>query len=207
MLSWCYTTVNRGVFMKRLYFKYGVMGSSKSAQALMTAFNYRQRGFKVMLLKPIIDTRDHDVTNPAISSRIGLKEKCITFERDTNLFNLVQSNNGVQVVIVDESQFCTTSQIDELKELTMHDIVVLCYGLKTNFKSELFEGSKRLLELAESIQEIKSICRCGNKATFNALIVNGRVTTEGAEIQIGGDEKYEAMCYACYTKYQHEDCK
>ncbi len=193
--------------MKRLYFKYGVMGSSKSAQALMTAFNYRQRGFNVVLLKPIIDTRDHGVENPAITSRIGLKESCTLFERDTNLYDLVTKLKGVQVVIVDEVQFCTSKQIDELKELTMRDIVVLCYGLKTNFKSELFEGSKRLLELAESIQEIKSICRCGNKATFNALVVNGRVTTKGAEIQIGGDEKYEAMCYACYKKYQHEDCK
>ncbi len=187
--------------MKRLYFKYGVMGSSKSAQALMTAFNYRQKGYNVLLLKPSIDTREK---NQVISSRIGLQEPCLVFDKTTNLFNFVRNQKEVQVVIVDEVQFCTKQQIDELKELTLNDMTVLCYGLKTNFKGELFEGSKRLMELAESLQEIKAVCRCGSKATMNARVVNGKVVTSGNEIQIGGDEKYEAMCYACYKKYQTE---
>ncbi|MBQ8468150.1 MAG: thymidine kinase [Clostridia bacterium] len=187
--------------MKRLYFKYGVMGSSKSASALMTAFNYRQKGYNVLLAKPSIDTREgRDV----ISSRIGLSAECKVFSKSKNLINFVKENGGADVVIVDEAQFCTAKQIDELKELTLNDVVVICYGLKTNFKSELFEGSKRLLELAESVQEIKSVCRCGSKATMNARVVNGFVITEGKEIQIGGDEKYEAMCFACYKKYQKE---
>lgn len=177
------------------------MASSKSAQALMTAFNYRQKGYHVELLKPSIDTREG---KSVISSRIGLSAECTLFSRDENLYELIHSLGDVQVVIVDEVQFCTAKQIDELKELTVEDYVVLCYGLKTNFKSELFEGSKRLLELAESIQEIKSICRCGSKANFNARVVDGYVVTDGDEIQIGGDEKYEAMCYTCYKKYQKE---
>lgn len=187
--------------MKRLYFKYGVMGSSKSAQALMAAFNYRQRGYNVLLMKPSIDTRE---SSNIISSRIGLSSPCVTFDKNANIIDVVHSHPGTQVVIVDEVQFCSAQQIDELKALTEEDIVVLCYGLKTNFKAELFEGSKRLFEIAESIQEIKSVCRCGAKATFNARIVDGYVVTAGEEIQIGGDEKYEAMCYACYKKYQKE---
>jgi len=187
--------------MKRLYFKYGVMGSSKSAQALMTAFNYTQKGYNVLLTKPKVDTREKE---SVIKSRIGLKAACHTFDKDTNLVQFVKSFPGTQVVIVDEVQFCTKAQIDQLKELTLADTTVLCYGLKTNFKSELFEGSKRLLEIAESIQEIKAVCRCGAKATINARIVDGQVVTSGKSIQIGGDEKYEAMCYACWKKYQHE---
>lgn len=187
--------------MKRLYFKYGVMGSSKSASALMTAFNYRQKGYRVLLAKPSIDTRDG---RSVISSRIGLSCPCEQFEKTENLVDFVQKYGGADVVIVDEAQFCTKEQIDQLKELTFADVVVICYGLKTNFKSELFEGSKRLLELAESVQEIKAVCRCGSKATMNAKIVDGYVATQGKEIDLGGDEKYEAMCYACYKKYQTE---
>lgn len=187
--------------MKKLYFKYGVMGSSKSAQALMTAFNYRQKGINVLLLKSCIDTRDNSPT-PIISSRIGLTADCITFDKTENLIELVKKYPKTQIVLVDECQFCTKEQVDQLKTLTLENKVVLCYGLKTNFKGELFEGSKRLLELAESIQEIKSICRCGEKSTMNARIVNGYVATQGEEIQIGGDESYESMCYECYIKYQ-----
>ena len=188
--------------MKKLYFKYGVMGSSKSAQLLMTAFNYKQKGFNVLLLKHCIDTRDIKDKKPVIASRIGLTSECELFDSQTDLIQLVSKFPKTQVVIVDEAQFCTTKQINQLKELTIKDIAVLCYGLKTNFKSQLFEGSKRLLELAESIQEIKSVCRCGAKSTLNARVINGFVVTHGAEIQIGGDEKYESMCYECYKKYQ-----
>ena len=184
--------------MKRLYFKYGVMGSSKSASALMTAFNYRQKGYKVLLAKPSLDTCEQNV----ISSRIGLSAPCEVFDSQTNLVDFVHAHGKIDVVIVDEVQFCSRVQIDQLKQLTFEDIVVICYGLKTNFKTELFEGSKRLLELAESVQEIKAVCRCGSKATINAKIVGGYVVTEGKEIDIGGDEKYEGMCYACWRKYQ-----
>ncbi len=187
--------------MKRLYFKYGAMGSSKSAQALMTAFNYRQRGYHVLLIKPKIDTREND---SIIKSRIGLTATCTLVDKQENIFNLVTSKPDIQVVIVDEAQFCTKEQIDQLKKLTQSNITIICYGLKNNFKGELFEGSKRLIELAESLQEIKSVCRCGNKATMNARISNDKVITNGNEIDIGGDEKYEGMCYACWEKYQTE---
>ena len=187
--------------MKRLYFKFGAMGSSKSAQALMTAFNYRQRGYKVLLLKPKIDTRENDCI---IKSRIGLKANCTLIDSTENIVSLVNSMPDIQVIIVDEAQFCTKAQIDQLKLLTQENKTVICYGLKTNFKGELFEGSKRLFELAESIQEIKSVCRCGNKATMNARISNNMVITTGEEIDIGGDDKYEGMCYFCWQKYQNE---
>ncbi len=170
--------------MKRLYFKFGTMGSSKSAQALMTAYNYRQRGYKVLLIKPSVDSREGA---SIIKSRIGLSSPCKLFDTNTNLCDFVSTFTDTQVVIVDEAQFCTKAQIDELKHLT-ENLTVICYGLKTNFKGELFEGSKRLIELSESIQEIKSVCRCGNKATMNAKIQNNKVTISGDEIDIGGDE-------------------
>jgi len=191
--------------MKKLYFKYGAMGSSKSAQALMAAFNYNQKGYSVLLIKPKIDNREGYKDKHVISSRIGLERECEVFSREDNLYDFVKARGGVDVVIVDEVQFCSREQIDELKQLTMENIVVLCYGLLTNFKTELFEGSRRLVELAESLQEIKCVCRCGAKATCNARIIGKRVVTDGAEIQIGGDESYESMCYSCYKKYQKED--
>ena len=190
--------------MKKLYFKYGVMGSSKSANALMTAFNYRQKGYNVLLLKSATDTREKSAV---IKSRIGLNSPCELFYANVNLYQFVKSFEEIDIVIVDEAQFCTKMQIDELKQLTIENFTVLCYGLKTNFKGELFEGSKRLLELAESISEIKSVCRCGQKATMNARIKNGKVITSGEEIEIGGDDKYEAMCYECFLKYQKEPIK
>lgn len=190
--------------MKKLYFKYGTMGSSKSAQALMTAYNYTQKGVNVLLIKPAIDNREG---RAVISSRIGLTKECEMFAKSTNLYNFVKLHKGIEVVIVDEAQFCTKQQIDQLKMLTMEDYVVLCYGLLTNFKIELFEGSKRLIEIAESLQEIKSVCKCGRKATCNARLLNNRVVTTGKEILIGGNETYESMCFSCFNKYQHEDIK
>ena len=193
--------------MYKLYFKYGVMGSSKSAQALMTKFNYEQKGFRVLLLKPQVDNRDDKGKKRYVTSRIGLKSECIIFDNNENLFQLFlneNKNKKVDVVIVDEAQFCTEKQIDEC-QLMADYVPVLCYGLKTNFKGYLFEGSKRLLEIADSISEIKSVCKCGFKAIMNAKIVNGVVVTDGQEIDIGGDEKYEGMCYRCWLKGQKKD--
>lgn len=197
---------NKGEHMKKLYFKYGTMGCSKSAQALMTAFNYNQKGYEVLLLKPKIDTRDLEDGKIVIHTRIGLSRECVAFSATENLYELAKKNSA-NVVIVDEAQFCTKEQIDQLKELTCEDKVVICYGLLKNFKGELFEGSKRLVELSESLMEIKSICKCGNKATMNARFVNGVVVTEGDEIVIGGDEAYESMCYSCFKKYQNKNVK
>ena len=188
--------------MSKLYFKYGVMGSSKSAQALMCKFNYEQVGFDVLLIKPSIDTRDKTDQKIVVRSRIGLESEWFAFDRNENLYKFVFSHNQFKpksVVIVDEANFCTTEQINELKEVSRH-IPVLCYGLLTNFKTELFEGSKRLVEIAESLMEIKAVCECGKKATVNARFVNGNLTLDGDEVMIGGDETYKAMCYNCYSE-------
>lgn len=195
--------------MAKLYFKYGAMGCSKSAQALICKFNYEQKGFNVLLLKPSIDTRDYKEGKPVVMSRIGINCPCETIGKDESLldlFNKLNEKKKYDVMIVDEAQFCSEEQINDCKEISIN-IPVLCYGLKTNFKSYLFEGSKRLIEIADSITEIKSICKCGAKATVNARIVNGKLVTSGSEIQIGGDEKYEAMCYNCWRQKQKEQEK
>lgn len=188
--------------MAKLYFKYGAMGSSKTAQALMTRFNYTQKGYNVLLLKSSIDNRFETAFNPQVVSRIGLSADCIKFSSGENLLNLFTKNNytkKVDVVIVDECQFASKTQVEQLKQISK-DIPVLCYGLLTNFKTELFEGSKRLIELDDSIDEVKSVCKCGAKATVNARKINGKVTTSGEEILIGAEESYESMCYWCFTK-------
>lgn len=176
------------------------MGSSKSAQALMCKFNYELKGFRVLLLKPSIDTRDDINGETLVSSRIGLKSPAFSFSTNFNLYNYIlheHNQSSLGAVIIDEAQFCTKEQIEELKLATSF-VPVLCYGLKTNFKSNLFEGSKRLLEIADSLTEIKSVCKCGKKALINARLINGKTQTEGEEILIGGDSTYESMCYECW---------
>ena len=177
--------------MNKLYFRYGTMGSSKTAQALMCRFNYIQKGFNVLLAKPSVDTRSH-----LVKSRIGLSADCLNVSKTDNFFDIFKKNKP-DVIIVDECQFLTANQVEELKELTKF-VPVLCYGLLTNFKVELFEGSKRLVELADSIAEIKSVCKCGRKATINARLVNGNVVVDGPEVLIGADETYEGRCYWCF---------
>ena len=192
--------------MAKLYFKYGVMGSSKSAQALMCKFNYEQVGFSVILLKPSLDDRDKNAGQIVVKSRIGLQSDCKLFDKNTDLFDFIKSINnldGKSVVIVDECQFCTKEQINQLKKVS-RSIPVLCYGLLTNFKTELFEGSKRLVEIADSLMEIKAVCSCGKKASVNARFNNGKLVARGAEIMIGGDETYKALCYNCYDTLREE---
>ena len=187
--------------MSRLYFSYGTMGSSKSAQALMVKFNYEHKGMKVMLVKPALDNRD-DVDVPKVRSRIGLVAECLTItpqESFVDMFQSYKKQNGCDCIIVDEAQFCTTEQVNQLKELTRY-VPVLCYGLLTDFKSKLFEGSKRLVELADSLREIKSVCRCGRKSTVNARFVDGKCVDDGPIVLIGGDESYENMCYWCWQE-------
>jgi thymidine kinase len=195
--------------MSKLYFKYGAMGSSKTAQALMTRFNYIQKGFDVLLIKPVIDTRDIINGEIVVKSRIGIYANCKVFDQNVDLYKFVKDSGYLddkKVVIVDEAQFCTTEQIDQLHEVSTI-IPVLCYGLLTNFKTKLFEGSKRLIEVAESISEIKSVCECGKKATVNARFVDGKLALDGAEIAIGADESYVGMCYCCYSKLKNVDKK
>lgn len=189
--------------MSKLYYKYGVMGSSKTASALMCKFNYEQQGFRVLLLKADMDNRDISDGKIIVKSRIGLSSACITFNKNENLvefFNKLNAQNDYDVIIVDECQFLTKKQVEQLKSLSI-EYTVLCYGLLTDFKTELFEGSKRLIELADSLQELKSVCSCGRKANVNARFVNGELSTEGDVVAIEKDEiNYQPMCYICYCK-------
>ena len=192
----------------KLYFKYGVMGCSKTAQALMTKFNYEQQGYNVLLMKPAIDNRDDHDNRVVIKTRIGLESDAIAFSKKQSLLSLFKKHKkeNIGVIIVDECQFCTSVQIDELKELTKY-VPVLCYGLKTDYRTKLFSGSKRLLEIADSLTELKAICKCGRKATVNAKFKDGYLVTRGSIVDIGGDEKYQAMCYECYKKLKDKTLK
>lgn len=182
--------------MSKLYFKYGCMNSSKSANLLMIKHNYEEQGFRVLLLKPQVDDRDG---KSVIRSRVGIQSECITLDYDSSVyscFNLEKTD----VVMVDEAQFLSEEQVNELYQISFQ-VPVMCFGLLIDFTQHLFPGSKRLVELAESIQEIKTVCKCGRKATINARFdQNGRVMTKGEQIDIGGNEKYRALCKECYAK-------
>ena len=185
--------------MAKLYFKYGAMGSSKTANALITRFNYMERGMKVWLIKPSID--DRDGAN-IIRSRIGLEAEADVITPDIDIFEEFKKHSDCHVVIADECQFFTAEQIDQLRAIVDRlELPVLCFGLRTDFLTHLFEGSRRLFEVADSINEIKTICSCGGKAIVNARIdENGKVVTEGGQILIGGNDSYIAMCHKCWKK-------
>ena len=184
--------------MAKLYFKYGAMGSSKTAQALITKFNYEERGMRVWLIKPALDDRDGVAT---LRSRIGLEAEACVIRAEDDVAERWRTMERTDVIIADEAQFLTPEQIDQLRMLVDEDgIPVLCFGLRTDFQTHLFPGSRRLLELADPITEIKTICECGAKATVNARISDGRVVTEGAQVLIGGNDSYVAMCHACWKK-------
>ena len=183
--------------MAKLYFKYGAMGSSKSAQALITQFNYEELGMTVWLIKPSTDTRDGaDI----IRSRIGLQRSAQIITPEQNILEEYRKIGARSVVIADEAQFFTPEQIDQLRELVdSEDVPVLCFGLRTDFLTHFFPGARRLMELADSITEIKTVCACGRKATVNARIdANGRIITHGAQVFLGGNGSYVAMCHKCW---------
>ena len=185
--------------MAKLYFKYGAMGSSKTAQALITKFNYEERGMTVWLIKPSVDDRDGQTV---LRSRIGLSSDAFVVSPGDSVAELFDRRGRADVIIADEAQFFTGEQIQELRTIVdERNIPVLCFGLRTDFLTHLFPGSRRLFELADSIQEIKTICECGSKATVNARIgPDGRVVTEGAQVFLGGNDSYVAMCHACWRK-------
>lgn len=194
--------------MSKLYFKFGAMGSSKTANALMTKFNYEEKGKRVWLIKPDIDNRD-DYTDEqgrrvtVVKSRIGLFAEAEVIRQDEDLlarFKTMQDTAPVNVIICDECQFLTGAQVDQMKQIAeFWDTPVLCFGLRSDFQTKLFDGSKRLFEIADSITEIKSVCRCGKKAIVNArLNEQGQVIVEGDQIVIGGNDQYEGMCWGCW---------
>lgn len=185
--------------MAKLYFKYGAMGSSKSAQALITKYNYEERGMKVWLIKPKTDTRDGQ---NILKSRIGLFAVADEIALTDSIKERFAEHSGCNVIIADEAQFLAPEQIDELRDIVDDmNIPVMCFGLRTDFITKLFPGSMRLFEVADSITEIKTICDCGAKATVNARMDdNGRIVTAGDQICIGGNDRYIAMCHKCWKK-------
>lgn len=191
--------------MAKLYFKYGAMGSSKSAQALITKYNYEENDMRVWLIKPATDSRDGV---SVIRSRIGLAAEAEAMKPEADLFALFQQRDA-DVVIADECQFFTPAQIDQLRQIVDDlNIPVLCFGLRSDFQTKLFPGSRRLFELADSIQEIKTICDCGSKATVNARVDgDGYVLTEGAQVVLGGNDRYVAMCHRCWRRAIQEHQK
>ena len=177
--------------MAHLYFRYGAMGSSKTANALMVAYNYHEKGQRALLAKPALDSRDGA---NIMASRIGLSHECIPVE------NLVQMDDaeirGYDCVIVDEAQFCTKAQVARLVEIVDDcSVPVIAYGLRTDFARELFEGAKWLLAWADVIEEIKTVCWCGHAATCNARIGNdGMMVTEGRQVELGANDRYTSLC-------------
>jgi thymidine kinase len=173
--------------MAKLYFRYGAMGSSKTANAIMVQYNYRERGQNALMLKPRLDDRDGA---RLVGSRSGLSASC-AFVEELDGIDL----SHYDCVIVDEAQFMTKRQVEKLVEIVDDmDIPVICYGLRADFKGNLFEGSHYLLAWADTIEEIKTVCWCGRKATCNTRVINGRVAREGAQIMLGGSESYVALC-------------
>lgn len=195
--------------MAKLYYKYGAMGSSKTANALMTRFNYMEKGAKVWLMKPETDTRDdYDDENgnrvTVVKSRIGLSAIADVIKQQDDIVKALDEklkSSNIDAIICDECQFLTQEQVDQLKYIVEYrNIPVLCFGLRSDFRTKLFPGSTRLFELADSISEVKSVCKCGKKAIVNARFSDGKVVTEGAQVDIGGNEKYESMCWKCWQE-------
>ena len=186
--------------MAKLYFKYGAMGSSKTAQALITKYNYEENDMKVWLLKPSADTRDGAAI---LRSRIGLQAEVEIATPQVNIYERFREGfaGNCDAVIVDECQFLTPDQIDQLRAIVNdYNVPVMCFGLRTDFQTRLFPGSMRLMELADCIEEIKTMCDCGAKATVNARISDGYIVTEGAQVVLGGNDSYIAMCHRCYIQ-------
>ena len=186
--------------MAKLYFRYGAMNCGKTTLLLQTAYNYEERGMKVLLLKPLIDTKGND----KVISRLGITRRidyCIA--SNDNISDYLDENNLPAAIIVDEAQFLTTKQVDELYIISKKlNVPVLTYGLRNDFLMNTFEGASRLLALADSIEELKTICRCGRKATQNMRLLNGKPIFEGDSILIDGtsDIVYESVCGKCYLE-------
>ncbi len=187
--------------MAKLNFKYATMNSGKTLDLIRTAYNYEENGYNVLLLKPAVDTKGEK----CIESRVGLKRQVdYLIEKNDNIIDKISSNlKDITCIFVDEVQFLSKKQIDELFLISkVFDINVICYGLRLNFKMEAFEGSKRLLEIAEELEELKTICKCGNIARYLGRKVNGNYVLEGDEIVIDGTDnvEYIPLCGDCYLK-------
>ena len=192
--------------MAKLYFRYGAMGCGKTMQLLQVAFNYEERGMKVCVIKPATDTKN----GKKLLTRIGPeRDTDLCFDRETNLYHVISEKfKNVACILVDEAQLLTPKQADELASITIDlDIPVIAYGLRLNFRQEDggFEGSTRLLQIAQEIEELKTICACGRKATRNCRFLDGELVTEGPDILIDDGKtkiEYRALCPTCFEKYK-----
>jgi Tk thymidine kinase len=192
----------------KLYFRYGTMGSAKTAILLTTAYNFEERDMEYMCLKPIIDNRDND---NIIKSRIGISRECKWIYPDSDIYEMVKTLFEETLVVkdwilIDEAQFLSREQVDQLARIVDdYGSNVICYGLRTDFQSNMFEGSKRLFEIADTIDEIKSTCTCGRKTIINARVdKNGMLVLDGNQVEIGGDDKYVALCRSCWRNRRIE---
>jgi thymidine kinase len=182
--------------MAKLYFRYGTVGSAKTLNLLAVAHNYRQQGKQVVIIKPRLDNRFGE---DFVKSRAGLESRAdLVVDPDTSLDRMLL--RGVHCVLVDEAQFISPGLIEQLRDIATNDnIPVICYGLRTDFRTNLFEGARRLLELSDSIEEIKTTCSyCQRKATLNLKHVGGVASLDGPTIDLGAEEKYYSVCHGCY---------
>mgnify|MGYP000018160540 FL=1 len=188
------------IIMAKLYFRYGAMGSSKTANAIMVQYNYEERGQKVLMLKPKLENRDGAVI---VRSRCGLETACRFIEDVT-----AADAQGYGCVIIDEAQFLTKAQVEMLVEMVDdYDVPVIAYGLRADFQNNFFEGSQWLMAWADTIEEIKTICWCGRKATCNARVVDGRVVQEGEQVVLGGNGQYVSLCRKHFRRGELGDFK
>ena len=192
--------------MNKLIFKYGVMGSSKTANLLMEKFNYEENNKNVLLLKPTLDTRE---SKKIVKSRIGIQAEAIAFQKEDNLESIILSNNlqlpvgyRYDVVMIDESQFLTKQQVEQLRNIVdTQYITVICYGLKTDINGNLFEGTAKLLAIADSIKELKYICKCGSKATMHVRYINGKIDVSNKVIAVEkANITYDSVCRKCWKE-------
>lgn len=188
--------------MSKLYFRYGAMNSGKTTILLQVIHNYEEKGMPVLLLKPAKDTKGAT----KVVSRIGINREVDSLVKPADDINkIINSKDNLKAIVVDEAQFLTPKQVDELYAITKKkDIPVLCYGLRCDFQMQGFPGSTRLLEIADDIEELKTICKCGSKATQNMRLVNGQPTFTGSQVAIDGTDNvtYESVCGKCYLKYK-----
>lgn len=184
----------------KLVFYFGTMGCAKTANALMQAYKLKEKGLRVLILKPAIDTRDGKAI---LKSRIGLSSSALTYGESSNLIDLL-SKKRYDYLIIDECQFSTAEQIEQLRYLCdKKNKYIFCYGLKSDFKTQLFEGSKRLFEIADKFEEIENYCSCGRRASVNARFIDGKLVKEGEQVLIGGNNLYKPLCYDCWKNNRY----
>jgi len=188
----------------KMYFYYGTMDCGKTAMAIMKSYEFKSKSKNVIVIKPQIDTRSR---GNLLDSRIGISCECLDILPLQSILEVIPQNIHIDLLVVDEAQFLEQNQVKDIKRLNNLDLAIL-YGLKNNYLGTLFEGSKTILEVADTIREIPCMCTfCGNKATQNGRFNNNKLVLEGNVIDIGGNEKYKPLCFSCFEKFKYEEVK